>query len=510
LRYALDHSTVRREVVGYNAFDEALHAIFQGEMAVEDALVEAQTQAEADIQEAMAERAGATPAPTFAVAAPEETPVAGGATTISFVPGLGSFNLEPYRDLADRFNEEHPGVAVEVKMADFLTGTPDLAAMAAGSDCFQWFPGFQDAEQRDSILSLAPFVDADPDFSTGDFYAPVLEQYTWQGQVMGLPADIMPFTFDYNKDLFDAAGVDYPTVDWTWDDFLAIAVDMTQGEDEEKQYGFVAEYFESNDLLLITERLGAKLVDASADPPALSFNDPDTIEAVRWYAGLSTEHGVKPIFITSLNDLLSASSAMMEREGLINGGRAAIWTSSPTAAMIFGERSDVGFGTVPVPTRADGASSASYLGASGYFISAATENRQACWQWITFLTEQPAAVQGLPARRSVAESDAFREQVGAERADAYLASLGDGEQSSALQLFSEEEWLGGAIYWYIEAYGQILEGEASVEEALDNAQKLADDYRACVVAGGDFGQEAWQACVQETDPSLPSFLFAGQ
>jgi hypothetical protein len=28
-----------------------------------------------------------------------------------------------------------------------------------------------------------------------------------------------------------------------------------------------------------------------------------------------------------------------------------------------------------------------------------------------------------------------------------------------------------------------------------------------VVAAGDFGQETWQRCAQETDPTLPAFLF---
>jgi hypothetical protein len=90
-----------------------------------------------------------------------------------------------------------------------------------------------------------------------------------------------------------------------------------------------------------------------------------------------------------------------------------------------------------------------------------------------------------------------------------VASLGDTEQPSAFQVFSDEEWLGGALFWLGQAFGQVLEGEATVEEALGAAQKLADDYRACVIAAGDFSSETWQACVQEVDPTLPSFLFGG-
>jgi ABC-type glycerol-3-phosphate transport system substrate-binding protein len=514
LRYATEHSYATRETVAYSAFEDALNAIMKGEKSVEEAMADAQAQADAQIQEEITAQTGATPVPTFVVAPSEqETPVAEGAVTITFVPALGSLNLEPFRALAAQFNEAHPDIVVNVKMADFLSGTPNLPAMAKGSDCFEWYPSFQDAKNRDAILSLAPFVDADTAFSTADYLPQALNQFMWQGQLMGLPADITPYVLEYNKDLFDAAGLAYPAMDWTWDDFLQLAVDLTKGEGDTKQYGFVAEYYELNDLLLLTERLGAKLIDTNADPPALSFNDPDTIKAFRWYAGLTTEHQVKPVFVTDLNKLLaSASTAMFEREGLITSGRAAMWTGSPTTAAVFGERTGINVGAAPAPRRADGTSPGALLATTGYFISAQTESRgaqnaYACWQWLAFLSTQPAAIQGLPARLSLAQSDEYRQQVGAEHADAYLASVGESERPSVLEIFDQEEWLGGAIYWYGQAFGQVIEGKASVEDALDTAQKLADDYRACVVAGGDMSQAAWQACAKQTDPTLPDFLF---
>jgi multiple sugar transport system substrate-binding protein len=379
--------------------------------------------------------------------------------------------------------------------------------MAETSDCFQWYPSFQEAKNREAILNLAPFLDADPSFTTDDYFPQVLEQFTWQGQLWGLPADVTPFIIEYNRDLFDAAGLDYPSVDWTPDDFLTLAVALTQGEDADtKQYGFVGEYYALNDLLFMVERLGAKLVDQDADPPALSYDDPDTVEAVRWYANLTTEHGAKPAFLTDITKLAGAGSALAEREGLINTGRAAMWTASGATAALLGGREGINIGAAPLPTR-PGTSVGGFSGASGYFISSSTENPLACWQWITYLTVQPGAVQGLPARRSVAESNQYRQQVGADRADAYVASIGEAGETSSFQIFSEEEWLGGALFWLGQAYGQVIDGEASVEEALAVAQQMADDYRACVVAAGDFGEETWQACVREIDPTLPGLLF---
>lgn len=507
LDYVVSHSYTVRETVASGPFEEALNAILTGESAVDAALARAQEQAEAQVQEQAAAQAAATPVPTFVVAAPGGTPAPQGATTITFLPGIGSLNLEPFRDLAARFHEEHPDIIVDVKMPDFLTGTPDLPALAAASDCFEWYPSFQEARNREAILTMAPFVEADPSFPIDDYLPQALDQFRWQGQLMALPADITPYVIEYNRDLLDAAGLDYPSADWTWEEFLDLAVAATSGEGDAKQYGFVAEYYELNDLLLLTERLGARIIDESADPPAYTYNDPATVEAFRWYAALTTEHGVKPVFVTDLNELMSAASAMLEREALITEGRAAMWSSSPTAAAVFGSRPDLNTGAVPPPRMSDGSSPASLLTVSGYFISAETEHRQACWQWITFLSGDPASVQGLPARLSVATSDAFRAKVGASKAEAYLATVSGTEGTSDLQVVNEEEWLGGAIYWYGQAFGKVIEGEAAAEEALDEAQKLTDDYRACVIAAGDFGQETWQGCIREVDPTLPAFLF---
>ncbi len=68
---------------------------------------------------------------------------------------------------------------------------------------------------------------------------------------------------------------------------------------------------------------------------------------------------------------------------------------------------------------------------------------------------------------------------------------------------------GAAWYWLGRAYSQVVAGEASVEEALNAAQRISDDYRACVVVKDAISdQNEWQACMQEVDPTLPSFLFS--
>jgi multiple sugar transport system substrate-binding protein len=318
---------------------------------------------------------------------------------------------------------------------------------------------------------------------------------------------------EYNKDLFDEAGVAYPTVDWTTDDFLDKAAALTEGEDEEsKQYGFVSQTFETSDLLLFLDRLGANLVDESSEPPAFDFTNPGVAEAVRWYTNLTTEYEVKPVFLTEIG--AGGSGAFQRRQTLLQDNRAAMWSSTGFDNIAtFGEEEadeERRIGVVPFPTGPDGSRRGSYQSGNGYFISAETEARQACWTWLTFLSEHPTSETALPARRATAESAEYRQLVGEERAAAYLASIAEATEPAFFQrLTQENSWMGLSFFWLTQAYDQILNDGLAVEEALENAQETAETYRACIIAAEAFSDpEGQQACAQEADDSLPGYMFS--
>ena len=506
LQYVWEHGYIAAGPFAWQEMTTAIEAAIEGQPAAE-ALEIAQTAARQERQAAISGETEVTPVPTFVVEASESESEA--AIEITFVPGLGSFNMEPYRRLADAFGEAHPEIRVKIQSLNLSGGSvPDIAAMAKTADCFQWYPSLQTPANRDAILSLDPFIETDPELSAEAFYPQMIQSYYLQERLWGLPADATPFVIEYNRDLFDAAGVDYPAANWTWDDFVATSVALTHGEGDSKQYGYVAEIYESSDLLLMLERLGAHYLDTDGDLPRLSLDDPTVIEALEWYAKLSTDHQVKPTYITDVTALAGSGTAYMEREGLINSGRAAMWTNAGTMTALFGPRQGLNLGVATVPSRADGSARTSLLTTSGYFISAETPHRQACWKWITFLTQQPEAVSGFPARISVSESDAYLQVAGEERVAAYMAAVLDGANPSALQTISEQDWMGAGLFWLYQAYGKVVQGDLTAEQALVAAQELADSYMDCVAAAGDHTRDTWLPCLQETDPTLPAFLFA--
>ncbi|UCC62925.1 MAG: extracellular solute-binding protein [Anaerolineae bacterium] len=493
-----------RQAPGYKAFFDAIEAVLEGKKSVVDALAEAQVQAKAALLEEAAREAEATPMPAVVVApSKDEMPSGPDVVTIvfasSFFSSITPQPLKPYRDLAVKFQEMHPEVIVEPKLGTVHSRTT-MAEIAQGADCFEWSSSFQESANLEAILSLEPFFEADPTFTADDFYPSLLQPFFWRGQLWGLPSQARPEIVQYNRALFNAGEVPYPAVDWTPDDFLATAIALTRGQGEEKQYGFVDGPIEFSGLMLMLERRGAKLLDTSVDPPTAAFNDPATAEALRWYADLSRQYGAKPVFAG-----VDEVSAYTEWSELIASGRAAMWTILEGWELVS-DRGGLNIGVATIPAGADRAAGAYYY-VSGYFISAHTQAGQACWLWITFLTGQPEAVWGVPARRSVVESESYRRQVGDERAAVYEASVAGAERAPSFQLFSDQPWLRFAWFWLSQAHTQVVTGQASVEEALAAAQQTFDDYRACVIVrDAFFDQEEQQACALEVDPALADML----
>lgn len=475
----------------------AIDMALTGEYTVAEALTNAQSYTVAEIN-GLHVTGDATPIPTVIVSVPEKITPDENGVVITFsrldrLFGTASFDL-----LRDQFQQDNPNIHIEFVPVR-LSGLVTIPQLAAEADCFQWIPRLQDANARASVLSLEPFIAADSSLNIDDFFPATLTPFTVQGQLWGLPANSRPYVIEYNKALFDAAGIVYPSQQWTVDDFLDIAVALTQGEGSRKVYGFVPDRSESESLLALSEQLGAVWVDNTVDPPRTGFSQPATVEAIRWYMQLSTEYGVKPVFDATQTE---------DRDSLIREGRAGMWiTLSPGEY----EMPNVGIAPLPFPVESTAAPGATQL--SGYFISsaAAPEARQACWQWLTFLTEQPNATWGIPARHSVAESAAYRQNVGAELADAYLASIGSGEQLAARSFAVQADWIRWTQWWLIDAYDQVIAGEHDLESALAAAQSLADTYRNCIIDNNATASETGQStCIWELDETLYNRFWGGQ
>jgi multiple sugar transport system substrate-binding protein len=150
---------------------------------------------------------------------------------------------EGARQAVERFERDHPGVTVQMISApgaDYYVKGLTMLAGRAHLDVLWMGQGFGMFASRNALLDLTPFIEADPDFDEEDYFGLVLDWYRFGGKTYGIPYGIDVQTIAYNQDLFDHAGLPYPTGDWTIDDMVEIGRKLTldlTGDGRINQYG---------------------------------------------------------------------------------------------------------------------------------------------------------------------------------------------------------------------------------------------------------------------------------
>ncbi len=455
-------------------------------------------------EEAMRQRLAGEAEPLAAVAS--DTDASESAGHILFV--TTGTHLYHHQALAQAFEAENPHLRVDVVTSHWISSRriPYQASDGRRADCFIYEPLSESEIAR--ALPLDSLLDLDPNVSRDDFYPVVLDAFLHEGALIGLPDRFSISLIAYDTTLFDAAGVPYPASGWSLEEFLETAMALTQGEGRQKQYGYVPSFQEAIDFWPFLHAFGVDLLDRSVAPPTANFDTPAVAEALRWYVALSETYDVKPVYYTNIYDIAGLSKLMEYRADWITifaGRRGAMWRSDgskvrggdtlPDAVI-----EEVQYTTFPVTPGADVVLP---VEATALYISAETEQRQACWQWISFLTEHDAGL-GLPARRSTARSEEFRLRAG-PAADVMLQSA---EQMSQRQLEQPPEWLN-LRWWYSIALTRVLEEEITAEEALAITQAEFEQYRHCVIQGGLFAPtEARERLVECAAPASPYVVLA--
>jgi multiple sugar transport system substrate-binding protein len=99
----------------------------------------------------------------------------------------------------------------------------------------------------------------------------------------------------YNVDMFDAAGIERPSDDWTWDDFLAITQELTQdtdGDGEVDQWGYMqGNSWDEDFVQWIWSNGGLAIND---DFTHTTLDSPETLDALRFVHDLRFVHNVWP------------------------------------------------------------------------------------------------------------------------------------------------------------------------------------------------------------------------
>jgi multiple sugar transport system substrate-binding protein len=147
----------------------------------------------------------------------------------------------PYwQAVVDAYEAENPNVTIELVDIASAEYQDVVNVMLSGGDnvdiiTVKDIPGYSAMLTRGQIIPLNDYIEAaDIDLS---LYSGAAEELTYEDALYALPFRSDIWILYYNKAIFDAAGLPYPTNDMTWEEFDALARQLASGEGADRVYG---------------------------------------------------------------------------------------------------------------------------------------------------------------------------------------------------------------------------------------------------------------------------------
>jgi multiple sugar transport system substrate-binding protein len=401
--------------------------------------------------------------PEGADPAPKGTKVSG-KLSIGFAVLRGESIAEAWQIIFDRYREIYPNVQLKAsgipadnwseffdKIATQIAGgeAPDVVQVATeGQRLFA---------SRGLALPIDEYIERDRDELKPYFENVHANLQEWSDRYSSpddktyyLPGEFNTMAIWYNTQLFQEAGVNEPTDDWTWQEFRTAAEQLTG----EGVYGMHVppEYFGSAMPWLLTNdasTLNAEWTQATVDTP-------NAIESANFMRSM-VEDGISP-----------APGGTFDVFQAIAQGKVAMFGAGRWPLIPMQEANMVD--QLKIVEWPQNEKKGSPVGWNSYPILAESQNREAAWAMVKFLASEEASV--LIARAGTVSPP--RESVG--RSEAFLSNAPEGSEkfydalNYATPIPSPDE---GSIVEreIVDTFTQILAGNANTEEALKELDK---------------------------------------
>jgi multiple sugar transport system substrate-binding protein len=430
--------------------------------------------------------AAGLPAVTLA-SPPQQEPVFLRAMTIG-----DNARAQTFENVLGEFREANPDIDLELvpvaapewdqflaKVATILAAGEQLDNVEVGTE------GQLTFANAGIIRALDDFVMAEQE-DVQEYFSDVnpifVEAVMYEGSLYNLPNLWAAAGIMYNKHLFDQAGLEHPTNDWTVEQFLEAARAINDLGDDIFGYGwpnrhwggFVAWSFANDSTILTTEQFegGDWLWDTFyADMPAeararrgggfwypsSNANDPRNVEALQMLQDLAWVDNAS-MTPAGFGDLFAAFTS--NKLGMLPSHRA--WVANFTAAGLTPDDYDV----VYMPRWK---TQKSQYGASALAITTLSQQPEAAWRLLRYLTSkdvQNAYVAGgvhTATRRSVA-TDPVQNEVGPNNWSAFYGMVDEIDAAPIPAPPQNRDFTVSFTKWI----GLAMANEATPQDALDN------------------------------------------
>ncbi|MFD1956355.1 extracellular solute-binding protein [Paenibacillus thailandensis] len=191
----------------------------------------------------------------------------------------------------ETFEAEHPGVRIVIEQSTDHYESLQAYKSADAPDIIE-SGGWALFNHKGMFLDLWPFVDREPGLRD-DMYSGIKRVAGKDGTLPGLPVDVSLPLILYKKELFDKAGLSYPSDKWTWDDMMELAGKLTvrneQGVATQFGLGFGVDIEEFEPFVM---RNGGRYLSPDGLTARGCVDQPAVIDAIRMIIDAYRHHRV--------------------------------------------------------------------------------------------------------------------------------------------------------------------------------------------------------------------------
>lgn len=380
-------------------------------------------------------------------------------------------NQEPgLKQIMADFTEE-TGIKADIQITPWKDYWTMLEAATTGGnmpDVF-WMHSQQVgtyAQYDDVLLDLTDKIEKSDKIDLSKYQQDIVELYqNKDGKQIGIPKDVDTSAVWYNKDMFDEAGIPYPTADWTWDDFRSIAKQLTK--EDGSQYGTAMKPGSDQESWYGTIYANGGYV-ISDDKKKSGFDDPKTLEACNYIEGIIQDKSMPEYQVMADNETVALQEA-----GTVAMTFQGSWMVSELGVNDYLKEH---IAIAPLPKGEKGA--VSMCNGLAWSASAGGDHTDEAWQLIEYLgtkeAQEKQAELGVTMSAYEGTSDAWVKSMDGYDLQPYL----DMRENAVLYPYSKNTQV-----WYqmiLEKMVDAWDGAKPMEEvckdiAQDMNQKLAEE-----------------------------------
>ena len=326
-------------------------------------------------------------------------------TVIQFASWVSKSEIDIIKPLLEDFEEENPDIKVDFMHIPqnyfqkihllFASNTPPDVIFINNL----YLPVYANADVLEPI----------GDNADCSFYEEnVLKSLSWNGKLYAVPRDVSNLVIFYNKNLFDKAGLSYPSDKWTFREFLEMAKKLTVD-------GRFGVSFEEDSLFFLPYLMSEGGGILSDDLSRIIIDELQSVKGLKFYADLRKKYHVAP----KAEESASATMAQMFLQGKI-----AMHLSGRWLVPKYREEADFDWDIAPFPKGDKG--SIVQLDSSGWAVSKNSKHKKEAFMLVNYLSSKQSIEKltksGLivPARQDVQNSEYFLDNKKPEHAKVFL------------------------------------------------------------------------------------------